>query len=74
MKIASALKVAGKENIISSVSSYDIDGNLVRAEISTADGTNGTSEYTPNLFGDVISRKTQFSSVSPGVEKRYRRS
>jgi len=54
--------------IMSSTSSYDVDNKVISAGITTADGTNGTSTFVLNLFGDVVSRNTTYSAVSPGVE------
>ena len=70
MELTSSLAIKGqKEGLISSRSTYDFDGNLIKSEISTPDGTSGTSVYKLNLFGDEISSAIEFAGVSEGVER-----
>lgn len=57
-------------NIMSSTSDYDSDGNLIQANVSTNDGIIASSSYTLSLFGDIVSRSTEFTSVgTSGFDK-----
>ncbi len=59
----SQLADANSTPLISSSYTYDITGKPAAYSISTADGGNGHSTWTRNLYGDIETRTTTFTSV-----------
>ena len=59
---------SGGEELATLAMEYDVDGSKLKAAMTTKDGTNASSEFQLDLFGNVIKRITNYKQVSPGID------
>lgn len=61
--------ILGKEKLLTlKIDEYDLEGRPLKSSTNTKDGVNGESDVIYSLFGDVIRKKTKFTSAGPGRE------